>query len=374
VIEGAGSPAELNLRDGDIVNMPVALHARSPVLLAGDIDRGGVMASLYGTVSLLPDQERRLIKGLIINRFRGDLSIVHPLPEMITQRTGVPVIEIVPYLHDLQVQEEDAAALERLGQDGASAECALIAAAIYPPSVSNFDDIDPLARMEGARVRVARRPRDLSDAHLIVLPGSESTISDLRSRGLIEATLAASRRGAAVVGICGGYQMLGEHLDALGGLDCEHPDSETGLGLLLLRTEFEATKRTARVAFMLRPGPGLLAGEEAVNGDGYEIHTGRTSSEAGRGDATAPVQVEGPGSARASRESSSDGWVLGTYVHGFFDSTQVRRRITGNIAARNGLPTPVDRDFSMEEEFGRLASAVRGALDMGFVYSLIDGS
>lgn len=369
VIEGAGSPAEVNLRNSDIANMRVALHAQSPVLLVGDIDRGGVFASLLGTLELLQPDERSLVRGLLINQFRGDRAVLEPLPTMIAERTKVPVIGVVPRIPNLQVREEDATSLDREARPG-PCRSGLRAAVIRLPRISNFDDIDPLLRA-GVQVEYVSNAAGLEGAHMVVLPGTKSTIADLRwmkSRGLDTAVQAAAARGTAVVGVCGGYQMLGERLDDPQGADSGAPDSEPGIGLLPVRTTFALEKTTRRVDFTVAAAPGLLDGAGPVTGTGYEIHTGRTT-----GTSAPAFAIIGVGSPpRPDGAVDRSGWVLGAYIHGLFDSPQVLERLLGNVARRHGVQPPHVPEFSMEQEFDRLAHVVRESVDMRFIYSLLD--
>ena len=370
VIEGAGSPAEVNLRATDIANMRVALYAQSPVLLVGDIDRGGVFASLLGTLQLLEPAERSLVRGLIINRFRGDREVLEPLPSMIAARTGVPVIGVVPYIPDLRLSDEDAASLDGRPTSAASGATTLRAAVVRLPHISNFDDFDPLRRA-GISVDFVPEPGQLDGAHLVILPGTKSSIADLRwlkRAGLDAAVLRAAARGAGVVGICGGFQMLCERLDDPLGADSGAADSEQGLGLLRGVTVFEPEKTTRRVSFEVPPGAGLLDGTGPVSGHGYEIHTGRTGGTAG-----APVRVTAMGEAlpHADGAVSADGWAFGTYVHGLFDNPELLSRLLSNIARRHGVRVPEPPDFSLDQEIDRVADVVRDALDMPFIYRLL---
>jgi adenosylcobyric acid synthase len=377
VIEGAGSPAEVNIKSGDIVNMRVALHADAPVLLVGDIDRGGVFASLLGTLELLEPDEWAMVKGLIINRFRGDRAVLDPLPEMIEERTGVPVVGVVPYFMDIEVPEEDAVALESpaaVGGVGAGmGDGVLDVAVVKLPRVSNFDDFDPLARTRGVRVRYVTAPDELDGAHLVILPGTKSTIGDLqwmRSRGLDAAVGASAKRGAVVVGVCGGYQMLGESIVDAEGSEAPPGSVERGLGLLPVETVFREAKETRQVLFKLNGGHGLLAGAAGVEGEGYEIHMGETRPVEGACPAPAQYLRDGDDLVRAGTVSG-DGLVMGTYVHGLFDSEEVRRVLLGNVASIHGLPEPDVRAFSLDAELDRLADGVRAHLDMPLIYGLI---
>ena len=369
IVEGAGSPAEPNLRHSDIANMRVALYARAAVLLVGDIDRGGVFGSLLGTLELLEPEERELVRAILINRFRGDPAVLAPLPQMIADRTGVPVAGVIPMIPDLKIQDEDAAELDSAGA-GRAQSGAMRAAVIRFPRVSNFDDFAPLERC-GIHVEFVTTPEKLTGAHLVILPGTKSTIADLRwmkSRGLDQAIRSAANNGAAVLGICGGFQILGSRLEDPLGVDNAEGGAEDGLGLIDSSTTFAPEKRTRRVDFKLRPGPGLLEGKTDAAGAGYEIHTGVTT-----GTHTQPFEVTARGNRPEMDGAVSDtGWVLGTYVHGLFDSPDIVDRIIGNVARRHGLPRPNVPHYSMEAEFDRLADVVRTNVDMDLIYSLAD--
>jgi len=263
LIEGAGSPAEVNLRDNDIVNMRVALHAEAPVLLVGDIDRGGVFASLVGTLDLLQPRERALVKGLVINKFRGDVSLLEPGLRFVEERSGVHVLGVVPYLRDLLISDEDSVVLEGVRPGSGLLDVAVLRL----PRIANFDDFDLLEAEPAVGLRYVADPLKLGRPDLLIIPGSKSTVADLdflRESGLARAVLALVGSGTPVLGICGGYQMLGNRI-----LDPEGVESgqvETaGLGLLPATTTFAAGKRTTRVAARVLAGDGPFAmarGEE----------------------------------------------------------------------------------------------------------------
>ena len=246
VIEGAGSPVEINLAENDIVNMGLARAVSSPVLLAGDIDPGGVFAQLYGTVALQSEEDRRRIKGVVVNKFRGDRAILEPGLKTLEELCGVPVAGVVPYLH-VDIDDEDSLS-ERFGRDK---EPRLIdIAAIRLPRISNFTDFSPFERYENVSLRYVERARDLRAPDMIVIPGTKSTIADLqwlRQSGLEASIQKAASGGTLVFGVCGGYQLLGETLDDSQGTESGHPQTLRGLGLLPTRTVFTAEKRRAQV-------------------------------------------------------------------------------------------------------------------------------
>jgi adenosylcobyric acid synthase len=369
VLEGAGSPAEVNLRDRDIVNMKMAAYANASVILVGDIDRGGVFGSLLGTMELLLPEERSLVKATLINRFRGDINLLNPLPEMIAERTGVPVLGVVPFVYDLQVKDEDGVTFGDF--DPRVSTGAIEIAVLALPRVSNHDDLDPFRRA-GCRIRIVSNPHELATAHIIIIPGSKSTIADLRwmkSRGLDKAVVEAANRGVTIVGICGGYQILGEQLDDPDATESSIPESESGLGLLPTTTVFDTTKTTRRVNVEIPAHEnGPLKGAQS-NGIGYEIHTGITTGTINP--LAKLVDQDSEAAAWNDGNVSSELPVIGTYAHGIFDSPDILRRLLDSTAEVHGLPNPTVQEFSMEAEYDRLAKSVRESIDMGLINSLI---
>lgn len=368
VIEGAGSPAEINLRAGDIVNMRVALHAQAPVLLAGDIDRGGVFAHLYGTLALLEPEERALVQALVINKFRGDLSLLTPGLRMIEERAGLPVLGVVPFLRDLRIADEDAVALDAPREAGAGA---LDVAVVHLPHIANFDDCDPLMRESDIRLRYITSVEALGAPDLIVIPGTKSTIADLewmRRRGLAAAIQAHAAAGGAVIGLCGGYQMLGETLADPAAVESRTPFTE-GLGLLPVITVFQDEKATDRVTGEIDyDGPGLLAGTGGLCVRGYEIHMGRS-----RALVDGPLRLQtrsGKACATADGAVNRSGWVVGFYLHGLFENDALRAHMLANIAARRGLAFTPAVPLEREAEYDRLAAALRDSFDMALLHRI----
>ena len=343
VAEGAGSPAELNLRDHDIVNMRVARHAGAAVVLIGDVDRGGIFAQLIGTLDLLRPEERALVAGLVVNRFRGDPALFSTGVHILEERTGLPVFGVVPWVPDLGLPEEDSAALDDPRAVPAPDRRSVRIAVVRLPRIANFDDFAPLQRMEGVGVEYVDRPERLADADLVVLPGSKSTVADLRflrARGLADALVAAHARGTPVLGICGGYQMLGLTLLDPDGVESE-PGTEAGLGLLPHQTVFVREKRTCRVRARLVAPRGPFAAAAGDDVEGYEIHVGRSD---GPADATPLLRVT-PRAGVAVDEPDGlvapDGLVCGTYLHGLFENESVRRSLVNWLRARRGDLSPV---------------------------------
>ncbi len=377
VVEGAGSPAEINLRQGDIVNMEVALYARAPVLLVGDIDKGGVFASLYGTVMLLDQADRSMIGGLVINKFRGDISLLEPGLGQIEELTGLPVLGVIPYCQEIYIPEEDAVQAARM--EGASGKSTglLDVAVVALPHISNFDDFDPIARELDVTLRYARGADELGTPDLVIIPGTKTTVEDLRSlreSGMAQAVSRLVRTGTAAMGICGGYQMMGAVISDPLGVE-SNITSEPGLGLLDVQTRFAMEKTTTRVTAEVTFDAGLLEGAGGLRFDAYEIHMGDTRpNEASGGDGVNPAVLVGGASTneRVIGLASVDGWVLGTCTHGFFADTRIRRLVLGNVARRKGVELQFDEDtFSQSREFDKLAALVRRSLDMGRIGAML---
>ena len=356
VIEGAGSPAEINLKADDIVNMGLAKLVDAPVLLAGDIDRGGVFAQLYGTVALLEPEERARIAGLVINKFRGDVDILRPGLAMLEEKTGLPVLGVVPYLH-VEIEDEDSLS-ERL--NARDVVKPLDVAVIRLPHISNFTDFIPLEQHELLGVRYVQRARELGAPDLVILPGTKNTMEDLlwlRQSGLEAAVRKLAQAQTPVLGVCGGYQMLGQTLDDPTGTESGKPLSLAGLGLLPTRTTFDAQKRRTQVRAVALGAP--FAGARMT---GYEIHNGRTT-------------VNGEPFCRLA-DGTPEGCVcknvFGTYLHGLFDSGELTQALVKLLCARKGISPRETRPASMAEyrqaQFDLLADGVRKALDMGAVY------
>jgi adenosylcobyric acid synthase len=319
VIEGAGSPAEINLHASDIVNMRVARHAQARCLLVTDIDRGGAFAHLYGTWALLPEDERALIKGFVLNKFRGDASLLAPAPQMLQELTDVPVVATLPMWWQHGLPEEDGVFDDRTRAAGPVQKTIAVVAW---PRISNLDEFQPLKNVPGLRLVWARAPADCAGADWIVLPGSKSTAADLawlRQQGLDQAVAAHAAQGGAVLGICGGLQVLGEALIDTHGIDGNAP----GLGLLPLVTSFDADKTVCRTTATFGELGGAWQALSGVTAAGYEIHHGQTAQHpamAAKGDIAREVI---PGLAW----QNAAGNVLGCYLHGLFEDPAVLRAL-----------------------------------------------
>lgn len=384
VLEGAGSPAEVNLRDRELVNMRIAAWAEAPVLLVADIDRGGALAALVGTLELLQPAERDRVAGLIINKFRGNRALLQPAVDFLEQRTGKPVLGVLPYL-DVDLEAEDAVVVDdaaRRTPGDRRGEAHLRICAIRLPHLSNSTDLDPLRHTPGVRVRWVRAPSELEGADAVVIPGTKNTAADLRwlwQTGLGAAVQRLAARGVPVVGICGGYQMLGRRVLDPG--QYESPYRETaGLELLDAETEFApaSEKTTRRTAAVAMGGPGPFAGLRGARVTGYEIHMGRTR----RGPDARPLftapAVPGPqdtGAGEVLGASDPDGQVWGTYLHDIFHNDELRRAWLAWLWRRRGLEPPETGPdggaLRREAAFDTLAARVRAELDMGRLYAIM---
>ena len=364
VIEGAGSPAEINLRAGDIVNMEVALYAGAPVFIVGDIECGGVFAALYGTHALIAERERRLVRGFIINKFRGDVSLLDPALDDIQALTGVPVIGVVPYLDDVYVPEEDSPRQAQAADRGSENDC-LDVAVVALPHMANFDEFDPLARRDGVRLRYVRRAADFAVPDLVILPGSKTTVADLgflRHSGIESRVKRHVSAGGALIGICGGMQMLGNSIDDPHGIESDQRNVD-GLGLLDIRTRFMRDKLTTRTEGVVAGSHGLLAGARGLRFSGYEIHVGVSTARDG-----ATMVMESASGRAPLGFADRSGRVVGTYVHDLFKNDAIVDRILDNLSPGNHR-RPRDRTapFSQEAEFDKLAAHVRAYIDVDFI-------
>jgi adenosylcobyric acid synthase len=381
VIEGAGSPAEINLAQYDIVNMRVARYADAPVLLVGDIDRGGVFAALYGTVALLTEAERAHVRGFIINKFRGDPTLLTPGFAMLEERTGVPTLGVLPYLDLGGLPSEDGLELDTRGRFAHARhdedDIVLDIAVMRLPRIANLDEFQPLAREKGVAVRFVRDVTQFGHPDLVIVPGTKSTMADLtwlRERGLDEQLRVARNAGTPVLGICGGYQMLGRQLADPLGLEGS-PASMAGLGLLPVETTFASEKVTERVRTRIAGANALWSRDDGEPADAYEIHMGRTIPvESSLG--PAPFVVERrDGSTSLDGTVSGDGLVVGTYLHGLLEHGTVRRRLLQSLAATKGVTLPTTDEFppfdhAVDSAFDALANAVCTHLDVAAIASL----
>ncbi|MDI6709881.1 MAG: cobyric acid synthase [Thermoanaerobacterales bacterium] len=325
--EGAGSPAEINLRPHDIANMDVALYAGAPVLLVGDIERGGVFASLLGTMELLAERERELVAGFVVNKFLGDEELLRPGLALIEERTGRPVLGVLPYLRDLHLDEEDSVSLSGRGKTPVPGDLAV--AVVRLPRISNYTDFLPLETEDGVALRYVDRPQELDGAHMAILPGSKETLADLawlNRRGLERALRGFAARGKPLLGICGGFQMLGRTIR-------EGETTVSGLGLLPVHTRFAPEKRTVQASGVTAGGVWGIPGGLPVRG--YEIHMGFSEVCGGR----PCFLLDGQGTGIVPEGcAAEEGYVAGTYLHGCFDADAYRAHWIAAVRRIAGLP------------------------------------
>ena len=355
VIEGAGSPAEINLKQEDIVNMGFAKLADAPVLLVGDIDRGGVFAQLYGTIALLDEDERARIKGTVVNKFRGDKKILEPGLKILEDLCGVPVAGVIPYTY-VDVDDEDSLS-ERFNRGGERK--LLDIAVIRLPRISNFTDFSPFEQYENVSLRYVEKVADLHNPDMILIPGTKSTISDLkwlRQSGLEAAVQKAAAAGTLVFGVCGGYQMLGKSVYDPDAVEAAGVTEIAGMGLIDMDTVFRGDKVQTQTQGVFENITGLLADLNGISYAGYEIHMGRSQE-------ALPVLNGG-------------GNVYGSYVHGIFDAPGVADTILKALCVQKGIDLSAlgtfDRNAYKEQQYDKLADAVREGLDMELVYKILN--
>ena len=355
VIEGAGSPAEINLKQEDIVNMGLAKLVDAPVLLVGDIDRGGVFAQLYGTVALLEPEERARIKGTIVNKFRGDKKILEPGLVTLEHLCGVPVAGVIPYVY-VDIDDEDSLSTRFTRNTGRKD---IDLAVIRLPRISNFTDFAPFERFENVSVRYVEKVSDLHDPDMIMLPGTKSTIADLkwlRESGLEAAILKAASAGTPIFGICGGYQMLGRSVSDPEQVEAAGISEISGMNLLDMDTLFRGEKVQTQTEGIFENIPGLFACLNGLAYQGYEIHMGRSME-------------------RRSAVTCK-GNVYGSYIHGIFDAPGVAEAILGALCRKKGLDPArlgsFDPKAYKEAQYDKLADAVRSGLDMELVYRVLN--
>ena len=370
VIEGAGSPAEINLKAEDFVNMGMAKLATTTVLLVGDIDRGGVFAQLIGTVDLLEEDERAMVKGLIINKFRGDKTILEPGLEMLEERSQIPVVGVTPFIQ-VQLEDEDSLS-ERF--NGKQEIGAIDIAVIRLPRISNFTDFNPLESIPGVSLRYVRQPHELKNPDLIILPGTKNTMEDLRwmrESGMEASILKEAYRGKLIFGVCGGYQMLGEALSDP--CQVEAGGSMRGMGLLPMDTVFARQKTRTRVEGEFRNLTGEWAPLSGIGLEGYEIHMGETVL---KGEAQPAAFIRDRVTDTKKADGAFCGNVCGTYVHGVFDREEAVKGLMQVLGNKKGIDVSqfagVDFAAFKETQYDILAEELRKHLDMKKIYEILD--
>ena len=360
VMEGAGSLAEINLRGSDLVNVPMAMHAGADIILIGDIDRGGVFASVYGSIMLLPPEERRYVKGILINKFRGDLRLFEDGRKMLEDLCGIPVLGVVPYYHDIHIEEEDSVALA--AKSAAAQRGKINVAVVLLRHISNFTDFNVLEQDPRVHLFYSNNVEELAKADIIILPGSKSTLDDLyelRRNGVAQAILRARREGASVLGICGGYQMMGAQIR-----DPHHVEGSIeampGLGLLPMTTEMLGEKVTRQVHFTPADGSGQTM-------EGYEIHIGKTLPS--EGSTFTPLN--------RLEDGQEDGCLvdekcMGTYIHGILDNPAFIDRLLAPHAAKlTEAAASFDYHAFKEQQYDKLAAHVRKYVDVPLLYDIL---
>ncbi len=379
IIEGAGSPAEVNLMHRDLVNMHVAKLADAPVILVGDIDRGGVFASLLGTLALLDPEDRDRVRALLVNKFRGDASLFRDGVTFLEQRSGKPVLGVVPYLQRLAIADEDSQSIDerRATPNTPGSSNTIVVAVVRLPRMSNHDDVLALEHEPNVVVRFVDQAPDIDAADLVIVPGSKSTVADLmwlRMHGIDHALQRRARRGGPILGICGGCQMLGDAIHDPEHVESAHSHTQ-GLGLLPFITSFQRAKTTAQVHASPRPNApfNLLTGSLPADLilTGYEIHHGQLRPTAD-GEALFAVRRHDTGDAVSDGASSLQGHVIGTMIHGLLDNAALRANLLAHLRAHRGVtPIAASQAPTRDQEYDRLARAVRDHIDMPLLQRLV---
>lgn len=378
IIEGAGSPAEVNLKANDIVNMRIARYLNAPVFLIADIDRGGALASLVGTLELLEPEERDLVKGLIINKFRGDVTILQPALDFLEEKTGKPVLGVVPHLPNLGIDDEDSVSLEDKTTSPSTGDIKI--AVIQLPKISNFTDFSALAQEPDVSLYYVKAPMELQDPDLILLPGSKNTTEDLlylRDSGLEKLILEKHQASVPIIGICGGYQMLGEKIHDPLATESTHGTID-GMKLLPMETTFADVKLTSQVKLQFANWKFLnhefTTSDSDAPMEGYEIHMGQTTFTANAPSPFKIIERSGQKCEYIDGLINPEGTVMGSYVHGIFDNDDYRHELINILRERKGI-SPREKALSFaaakEAAYNRLAATVRESLDMEKIYQIL---
>lgn len=363
IIEGAGSCAEINLKDRDIVNMGMAEIADAPVILVADIDRGGVFASILGTLMLLEEKERERVKGVIINKFRGDVKLLEPGIKKLEEMMDKPVLGVLPY-SDVDIEDEDSVT-DRFKRTTEKRDISI--SVVRTLHMSNFTDMDILSKYPDVSLRYVNSANELGEEDIIILPGSKNTIEDLKDlkeRGVAEKIIKCARKGTMIFGICGGYQMLGQRLLDPTGVESSLPEIG-GMGLLDMETYMEGDKMTTQYEGAILHGEGYLEGTAGLTIKGYEIHQGRTDGDEKNIFLRGETDIKG-----AYREN-----IIGTYIHGIFDNSEFTRTLLNNVRKIKGLDAleeTIDFDQYKQQEFDKLADIFAANIDMSKIYDILE--
>lgn len=373
VIEGAGSPAEINLKSEDIVNMGMAKLANAPVLLVGDIDRGGVFAQIVGTLELLEPEERERIKGTIINKFRGDRTILEPGIDMLEQRTRVKVQGVIPYFY-LDIDDEDSLS-ERFIKKNTKGLVEI--GIIKLPRISNFTDFNPFEYMEEVSVRYITAAGEFGNPDMVILPGTKNTMEDLlwlRQSGIEAKILQHAQKEGPIIGICGGYQMLGQSI--YDPQEIEYQGTLKGMGLLPIHTTFYPEKTRTRVHGAIRKIGGIFESLHGIEIEGYEIHMGISEAQTGSKIFTGLEEQRADGMNVWKTDGTAYGNVYGTYVHGIFDNSKVVQEIVTALLEKKGYPIEdvkaLDIKAYKEIQYNELAKVIREHLNMEHIYRILE--
>ncbi|MEW5707156.1 MAG: cobyric acid synthase [Actinomycetota bacterium] len=375
IIEGAGSPAEINLKNEDIANMRIAKMADAPVILVGDIDRGGVFASLIGTLELLDLDERARIRGLAINKFRGDVSLLRPGIDFLEAKTGVKVVGVIPYMQELKIDSEDSLALDKANFK-TSTDSMIDIAVIRLPHISNFTDIDIFMHEQGVNLRYVEPGSQIGETDLLIVPGTKNTVDDMRvlhETGMTEEIRRLRELGTPIIGICGGYQMLGKEIRDNYGIESSKSVID-GIGLLNCITSIIPSKVTVQVEAVVCGGGAILGPVGGKTVTGYEIHMGVTKP---LENTFAAFRIKKRGNIKGDVNDgcvSSDGLVIGTYIHGIFDNGEFRKGLLDFLKARKGLEqdsSEVEYDVYRQKGLDYLAKAVSDSLDMDYIFKIM---
>jgi adenosylcobyric acid synthase len=373
VLEGAGSPAEVNLQERDVVNMRPAHLAAAPVFLVVDIDKGGALASVVGTLELIKPEDRPLVAGVIINKFRGDHQLLQPALDFLEKKTGVPVIGVIPYFF-FKIPEEDTVNYDL--RPARRAEQLLEIVVLYLPHISNFTDFDPLEAEPDVHLRYVRPGEEIGQADLLIIPGSKNTIGDLeqlQKNGWDKEILRLAKKGTPVVGICGGFQMLGKKIYDPARVESLRGKAD-GLGLLEVATIFNPEKTTWQAKGDVLGGGSLLEAAKTQKVTGYEIHMGETCRGSGVPPAFQLWREKNPGEPVFDGAVNEEGLIFGTYLHGLFDADTFRRTFLNQLRARKGFaPLLQQHEFlkSQQRAYNNLARLVRENLNMAYIYQLL---